>query len=260
MPEKSLRQRIPVSSRPARSPQSSQSPRRRAPAAQRRPSKPSRPIRILQRCKSESSLLYGGLVAGGDLDRRILTVPDAVLFRPPTWTDVFSSSESLPPPSPQQFEGYRKDSKVVVNVTVEGSAGPIRTMVKLGSSVDETIRLVINKYSEEGRRPQLEKDAASTFELHHSYFSLQCLSKSEMIGDVGSRSFYLRKGNSEHSSNGDITISASLTSEIVSSTPVPSTPSPPLFCFPPFIAWDIRKIIRRTRKLWKILGCMHCNG
>ncbi|GFZ06951.1 hypothetical protein Acr_18g0011210 [Actinidia rufa] len=243
MPEKSLRQRIPVSSRPARSPQSSPSPRRRAPASQRRPSKPSRPIRILQRCKSESSLLYGGLVAGGDLDRRILTVPDAGLFRPQTWTD-----------------GYRKDSKVVVNVTVEGSAGPIRTMVKLGSSVDETIRLVINKYSEEGRRPQLEKDAASTFELHHSYFSLQCLSKSEMIGDVGSRSFYLRKGNSEHNSNGDITISASLTSEIVSSTPVPSTPSPPLFCFPPFIAWDIRKIIRRTRKLWKILGCMHCNG
>ncbi|XP_057511026.1 uncharacterized protein At4g22758-like isoform X2 [Actinidia eriantha] len=234
MPERSLRKRIPVSSRPARSPHPSRSPRRRAPALPRLPSKPSRPIKILQRCKSESSLLYGGLVAGGDLDRRILTIPDAdaVLFLPQTCTDVFSSSESLPPPSPQQFEGYRKDAKVVVNVTVEGSAGPIRTLVKLGSSVDETIRLVINKYSEEG------------------------LSKSDMIGDVGSRSFYLRKGNSEeHSSHEGISISASLTSEIVSSTP-PSSP----FFFPPFIARNIQKIIRRARKLWKILGCMHCNG
>ncbi|GFZ01215.1 hypothetical protein Acr_14g0008500 [Actinidia rufa] len=258
MPERSLWKRIPVSSRPSRSPHPSRSPRRRAPAVPRLPSKPSRPNKILQRCKSESSLLYGGLVAGGDLDRRILIVPDAdaVLFRPQTCTDVFSSSESLPPPSPQQFEGYRKDAKVVVNVTVEGSAGPIRTLVKLGSSVDETIRLVINKYSEEGRRPQLHKDAASTFELHHSYFSLQCLSKSDMIGDVGSRSFYLRKGNSEeHSSHEGISISASLTSEIV-----PSTPPSSLFFFPPFIARNIQKIIRRARKLWKILGCMHCNG
>lgn len=71
------------------------------------------------------------------------------------------------------MQGYKKDSKVVVNVTVEGSPGPVRTMVKLGSSVDETIKLVVDKYSEEGRTPKLYRDSASSFELHHSYFSLQ---------------------------------------------------------------------------------------
>lgn len=71
------------------------------------------------------------------------------------------------------MQGYNKEAKVVVNVTVEGSPGPVRTMVKLGSSVEETIKLVINKYCEEGRTPRLDKNAMSTFELHHSYFSLQ---------------------------------------------------------------------------------------
>lgn len=71
------------------------------------------------------------------------------------------------------LQGYNKDAKVVVNVTVEGSPGPIRAMVKLSSSVEETIKLVIDKYGEQRRTPHLDKDAISTFELHHSYFSLQ---------------------------------------------------------------------------------------
>lgn len=72
-----------------------------------------------------------------------------------------------------ETQGYKRDAKVVVNVTVEGSPGPVRTMVKLGSSVEDTIKLVVDKYSEERRTPKLDKDAASAFELHHSYFSLQ---------------------------------------------------------------------------------------
>lgn len=71
-------------------------------------------------------------------------------------------------------KGYKKDAKVVVNVTVEGSPGAVRTMVKLGSSVDETIRLVIDKYSEEGRTPRLDKNRDdSSFQLYQSHFSLQ---------------------------------------------------------------------------------------
>lgn len=62
---------------------------------------------------------------------------------------------------------------MVVNVTVEGSPGPVRAMVSLGSSVEETIKLVVDKYGQEGRSPRLDLGAASTFELHHSYFSLE---------------------------------------------------------------------------------------
>lgn len=66
---------------------------------------------------------------------------------------------------------------MVVNVTVEGSVGPIRMMVKLGSSVDDTIKLVMNKYKEEGRMPKIDRDRSTGFELHHSYFSLQSKSR-----------------------------------------------------------------------------------
>ena len=76
-----------------------------------------------------------------------------------------------------QMLGYKKDAKVVLNVTVEGSTGPIKTMVKLGSSVEETINNIVDKYNEEGRNPKLDKDAASSLELHHSYFSLQSKQK-----------------------------------------------------------------------------------
>lgn len=59
----------------------------------------------------------------------------------------------------------------MVNVTIEGTCGPIQTMVKLGSNVEETIRLVLNKYKEQGRRPHL--DHSSLFKLYTSHFSLE---------------------------------------------------------------------------------------
>ncbi|EXC17851.1 hypothetical protein L484_023207 [Morus notabilis] len=150
-----------------------------------------------------------------------------------------------------QILGYKRDAKVVVNVTVEGSPGPLRTMVKLGSSVEDAIKQVVDKYNEEGRTPKLDKDAASSLELHHSYFSLQSLDKAEIIGDVGSRSFYLRKSSSRNSGNSGA--STSFTSEIVPERA--TSPPPPVFLLPSFLALKIQKIVRRSRKLWKILVC-----
>lgn len=267
--ERRLRRRIPVSNRKFRPAQPSPWARRRTPSATGQLSKkPSRPIEILQRCNSEPTLR-----TDGD-NRKLTTPPDSVLFRPMTCTDVFSSADYLPLlQSPQKFEGYSKDSKVVVNVIVEGSPGPIRTMVKLGSSVEETIRLVVSKYSEEGRSPLLHKNSASTFQLYHSHFSLESLNKSDVIGDVGSRSFYLRKGingdcsNSSRSSSnneGEMMESAAFfTSEMVSSSTeiipaTPTTPSPLSF-LQAFIARNINIIIRTTCKLWTLLGCLHCS-
>lgn len=67
-------------------------------------------------------------------------------------------------------------------MTVEGSPGPVRAMVKLGSNVDDTIKLVVAKYVEEGRTPKLEPiTSPSSFELHHSYFSLQSMSNYFLI-------------------------------------------------------------------------------
>ncbi|BFG31518.1 uncharacterized protein Pyn_18813 [Prunus yedoensis var. nudiflora] len=220
----------------------------------------SKPIKILKRCSSEPILFCSS--AGSDFGeegfrvRDLRSEPEGVLFRPQTCTDIFASSPSLMTPfSPQKHEGYMKDAKVVLNVSVEGSPGPVRAMVKLGSTVDETIKLVVDKYSKEGRTPKLDKDEALSFELHQSYFSLQSLDKSEVIGDCGSRSFYLRKSSSNRSSNNGG--STSFTSEAVparANSPPPA--ARPVFLLPNFFARKLGKIIRRTHKLWRIIICM----
>ncbi|KAF9689442.1 hypothetical protein SADUNF_Sadunf01G0092600 [Salix dunnii] len=192
-----------------------------------------------------------------------------VLFRPHTCTDVFASSPSLIMPtsfSPHSSfdQGYKKDAKVVINVTIEGSPGPVRTMVKLGSKVEDTIKLVVDKYNEEGRTPKL--DAASTCELHLSYFSLQSqsryqlcfsvltgLDRSELVGDVGSRSFYLRSSSSSKRSNGGSTSSITETVSGIANPPLP-IPCPP-FLLLEFFASKFGTIVRMTLQLWKVLVC-----
>ncbi|KAK4557996.1 hypothetical protein RGQ29_007659 [Quercus rubra] len=256
MPERSIRRRYSATrGRKSRPPNPSPSPRRRTPPPRRsaRQQAPSKPIGILKRCFSDPMLLSSASVSSYSDDDRSLRSEDGVLFRPQTCYDVFGSSSSLPGFSPRSHEGYKKDAKVVVNVTVEGSPGPVRTMVKLGASVEETIKVVVDKYSKEGRTPKLDQGAPPSFELHNSYFSLKSLDKSELIGDVGSRSFYLRKCCSGHSSNG----ASPCASEIA--PPKENCPPPippPAFLLPSVIARKISKIFRRTRRLWKLLVCL----
>ncbi|XP_062074132.1 uncharacterized protein At4g22758 [Humulus lupulus] len=257
MSERGLRRRAQATgSRRSRPPHPSPSPCRRTPPPRRSLKPQSKPIKILKRCSSEPLLWSGSSSSSSDVsedDRRRFLGSESVLFRPHTCTDISASSPSLlgfSSPRSHELPGYKKDAKVVLNVTVEGSPGPVRTMVKLGSSVEETIKNVVEKYNEEGRTPKLEKDSPSSLELHHSYFSLKSLDRSDVIGDVGSRSFYLRKNSSR---NGDSVTSE--TSPLRASSTSGHVAQPRDFLLPNFVAISVQKIVRRTRKLWKILVC-----
>ncbi|XP_047977733.1 uncharacterized protein At4g22758-like [Salvia hispanica] len=198
--------------------------------------KSSQKLKLVKRSNSEPWLWKPGgdvMMAAADDDFEDDDV--GVLYRPSTCTNIFSSPENLLPGN--SSERYNMDTKVVINVTVEGSPGPIRTMVKLGSKVEDIMKLVMNKYNEEGRTPQMDKRSYSAYELHYSYFSLQGLSKSDLIGDVGSRSFYLRRRSS-----------ADLTSNQLEALPLPFLPT--------FFNRKITKLMRKTRKLCKIFGCI----
>ncbi|KAK7366831.1 hypothetical protein VNO80_08830 [Phaseolus coccineus] len=227
-------------------------PRQPLPSPRRRTNNKSKPIKTLKRCSSAPLLTR---LDNGDADGHYWRSGRGSFFRPKTFSDAFLSSPS-PFSSPrihtkQIIKGYDKEAKVVVNVTVEGSPGPVRTMVKLGSSVDDTIKLVVNKYREEGRSPDINPNMASSFQLHHSHFSLQSLNKSEVIADVGSRSFYLRK-------NSDASVLTSFHSgsapQLVIRASTPSIANPP-FLFPSFVSRKISKIVRRAQRLWNILVC-----
>ncbi|KAK9079720.1 hypothetical protein SSX86_001393 [Deinandra increscens subsp. villosa] len=236
MSQKSPRGRIPLNRRIGPSSSSTYKLRRRLQVRRGKP-----PLRLIKRCKSEPALLTL------DVDAAMEDIHDGVIAQRRACTDGFRSSQDLVLPySPPEIEGYNKDKdrKVVVNVTVEGSPGPVRTMLKLGSSVEETMEIIKKQYSSEGRSPQLH---LSTFELHQSYFSLQRLDKSHMIGDIGSRSFYMRKCNNENTFT---------RSEIISTRENNSPPQNPIIVFPNFIFNSFKKIMKLSCKLSKLIGCI----
>ncbi|GAB4834275.1 hypothetical protein Ancab_032542 [Ancistrocladus abbreviatus] len=220
-------------------------------------------IDILPKYCSEPLLQIGDLVTG---DGRRSFESDGLLCLRQTCSDVLSfPSNLLESPKRRQLEELisfkqGKDAKVLVNVAVEGSPGPIRTMVKLGSSVEDTIKHVIRKYAEEGRSPGLDKSETSSFDLHLSYFSLESLDRSSAIGEVGSRNFYLRSNSGSKASgagNKPDAASASVTSEIVHVKESYSRAPSPLVFLSAQITRKFTKIMRKMHKLWKILGCIH---
>ncbi|CAI9274316.1 unnamed protein product [Lactuca saligna] len=257
MSQMPLRRRIPVSRR-IRPPRPSPSTHRKV-AIHRSSNWKKQYSKSINRCNSEPTLLIAGISladAGVDVgdDHRYMTPPgdSCSIFRTRISTDVFSSSPELLPNSPEKSKSYNKDAKVVVKVMVEGSPGPIRALVKLGSSVDETIRLVMNKYNAEGRSPQIHQDVTSSYELHHSYFSLKRLDKSNVIGEIGSRSFYMRKSVNDKE---DMCSNGSVDSIIVESTTNDSPTSRLNIFLRGLVYQELKKIITMTNKIWRFFGC-----
>lgn len=79
------------------------------------------------------------------------------------------------------------------------------------------------------------------------------LDKEEIIGDVGTRNFYLRKSSSGRSSNNGGSTSFVSDNNIVAVRA--TSPPPPAFLFSDFIARKIGKIMRRVQKLWNVVVC-----
>lgn len=74
------------------------------------------------------------------------------------------------------------------------------------------------------------------------------LDKSELIGDIGSRSFYLRKSNDESPFSSFRSESAINLAQEVSA---PSKPSHPLL----FPCLKVNKVVRRIWRIWKLVLC-----
>ncbi|KAL0904140.1 hypothetical protein M5K25_026214 [Dendrobium thyrsiflorum] len=267
MPEKTphLRRSPSLSSGDTRRPPqpSSSSPRRRNFLPLRR-SKRRKLSRILSRSASEPILWTVPAIAGereGGSLTASLRIP-----RPHTCTDVMSPSRW--PKSPSAAMGdSTEETKVVVSVAVEGSPGPVKAMLRLGASVEEAIAVVVDQYGREGRSPRLNQQALASFELHHSHFSLHSLNKSEKIGEIGGRNFYLRTKSSSHSFNSEreendigrfctnevneihqaAAATDSLNSAVISSHPFFTT-----------IARNFSKIERRSKKICKMVACFLC--
>lgn len=216
--------------------------------------------RILKRSASEPALWYDARVHPVPLPQGLSSPPPPLLERPHTCYDVFSpdstfaGSTSLSNPSPWE------EAKVVVNVTVEGSAGPVKAMVRLGSTIREAIAAVLERYDREGRSPRLDPASAGSFQLHHSHFCLQSLNKDDKIGDVGGRKFYLHKnvgsnGLSLQSDEPDVNLSGREITQSYYGGGGQLAGFPYHHQFFSIVMKKLDKIGRRTKRIWRVLTC-----
>lgn len=64
-------------------------------------------------------------------------------------------------------------NKLLVNVTVAQSSGPLRLLLSSDAAVEDVIKATLLLYAKEGRKPLLS-NAPTSFGLHYSQFSIDC--------------------------------------------------------------------------------------
>lgn len=96
--------------------------------------------------------------------------------------------------SKQKKNQSAKDArKLLININVLGSAGPIRFVVSEGDLVATAIDTALKSYAREGRLPILGKDVTS-FALYCQHVGSDALSPLDTIGSHGgARNFMLCK-------------------------------------------------------------------
>lgn len=64
-------------------------------------------------------------------------------------------------------------TKLLLNVTIQGSVGPVQVIMTPDSTVGDLIAAAVRQYVKEGRRQMLPAAVPSSFDLHYSQFSLE---------------------------------------------------------------------------------------
>ncbi|XP_057462270.1 uncharacterized protein LOC130752503 [Actinidia eriantha] len=90
-----------------------------------------------------------------------------------------------------EIKGARTLTKLVLNVNIQGSGGPVQVVMSPENAVWDLIKAALETYVKEIRRPLLKETDSRRFELHYSQFSLESLKTREKLINLGSRNFYL---------------------------------------------------------------------
>lgn len=67
----------------------------------------------------------------------------------------------------------RRLTRLLVNVTVDGSLWPLHLVLPADATVADLVRAAVAAYVREGRRPPLQQPGDDGFELHFSKYSLE---------------------------------------------------------------------------------------
>ncbi|KAF3455103.1 hypothetical protein FNV43_RR05551 [Rhamnella rubrinervis] len=126
--------------------------------------------------------------------------PTAVMLqmrRPKTLPDLLAASGSRSSIGMMTADRPSKLTKLLLNVTIQGSVGAVQVVVSPELTVSDLVTAALRQYAKEGRRPILPTTDPSKFDLHYSQFSLESLDREEKLNSLGSRNFFLCRRKSE---------------------------------------------------------------
>ncbi|OMO90239.1 hypothetical protein COLO4_19291 [Corchorus olitorius] len=147
---------------------------------------------------------------------RIPAMAPAELRRPKTLPDLLSERTiSIP------LDARPKLTKLLLNVTIQGSLGAIQVLMSPENTVGDLINAAVRQYAKECRRPILPSTDASLFDLHYSQFSLESLDRQEKLMELGSRNFFLCTKKAALKDGENKTTSCSSEAEKVTKSAIP---------------------------------------
>lgn len=114
-----------------------------------------------------------------------------LLRRPKTVPDLLAGGRNSAGESTAVNIRPMKLTKLLLNVTIQRSVGPVQVLISLESTVADLIAAALRQYSKEGRRPVLSSVDAADYDLHYSQFSLESLEREENLNALGSRNFFM---------------------------------------------------------------------
>jgi hypothetical protein len=133
-------------------------------------------------------------------------MPDGgVLRRPKTLPELFFGGRDIAVEFRPLSEVKPKLTKLLLNVTIQGSVGPVQVLMSPEYTVGELVMAAVRQYAKEGRRPMLTTTEPACFDLHYSQFSLESLMRDDKLIELGSRNFFLclRKNETKEASAAD---------------------------------------------------------
>ncbi|KAL2937601.1 hypothetical protein RDABS01_021050 [Bienertia sinuspersici] len=161
--------------------------------------------------------------ATGDNLRRQRTLPD---LKSAVSNGVVSA------PVKEETQVKKKLTKVLLNVSIQGSIGAIQVIISPDLKVKDLITATVKQYVKEGRRPVISFSNVADFDLHYSQFSLESLDREEKIAELGSRNFFLCKRKEESAGTTSSPNSCSKEAEMTTQL---ASPCPPWLKFMNFL-------------------------
>lgn len=117
------------------------------------------------------------------------------LHRPKTVPELLSYRRVVGPVSSTSLslEARPKLTKLLLNVTIQGSLGAVHVIISPESKVGDVIVTTVRQYAKEFRRPILPSIDPTGFDLHYSQFSLESKTISDLSAYQILHHFFIKK-------------------------------------------------------------------